>query len=91
VRKKYCWTGWSWNWWLEWCERKILLDWSWNWLPNAVIFPFRREHENIRAAADVLSRVAVSACYFPSRNTKEIKGWLLLPLNASDSDHIISK
>jgi len=37
VREKYCWAGWSWSWWLEWCERKLLLGWSWSWLPNAVI------------------------------------------------------
>jgi len=30
VREKYCWAGWSWSWWLEWCERKILLGWSWS-------------------------------------------------------------
>ena len=24
VREKYCWAGWSWSWWLEWCKRKIL-------------------------------------------------------------------
>ena len=36
MREKYCWTGWSWSWWLEWCERKIMLDWSWSWLPNRV-------------------------------------------------------
>ena len=36
VREKYGWSGWSWSWWLEWCERKILLGWSWSWLPNGV-------------------------------------------------------
>ena len=34
MREKYCWAGWSW--WLEWCERKILLGWSWSWLSNGV-------------------------------------------------------
>jgi len=24
MREKYCWAGWSWSWWLEWCERKLL-------------------------------------------------------------------
>ena len=27
--KKYCWLGWSWSWWLEWYERKILLAGWW--------------------------------------------------------------
>jgi len=40
VREKYCWSGWSWSWWLEWCERKILLGWSRSWLPNAVIVSY---------------------------------------------------
>jgi len=30
LREKYCWSGWSWSWWLKWCERKILLGWSWS-------------------------------------------------------------
>ena len=41
MREKYYWAGWSWSWWLEWCEKKILLgwswSWSWSWLPNGVI------------------------------------------------------
>jgi len=36
VRKKYYWAGWSWSWWLEWYERKILLGWNWSWPPNGV-------------------------------------------------------
>ena len=24
MREKYCWAGWSWSWWLEWCEKKLL-------------------------------------------------------------------
>ena len=36
AREKYCWTGRRWSWWLEWCEKKILLGWSWSWLLNGV-------------------------------------------------------
>ena len=36
MREKYCWADWSWSWWLEYCERKILLGWSWRWLPTGV-------------------------------------------------------
>ena len=24
VKEKYCWAGWSWSWWLEWCEKNIV-------------------------------------------------------------------
>jgi len=42
VREKYCWSGWSWSWWLEWCEKKLLQCWRLQDQPNAVNYYYCR-------------------------------------------------